>query len=100
VGVEPFHVLHLKGLPLESTASPDTNLNFRTPIAHELAHAGVFWRSMGDGFSGSGDRRSCVYPVGMVNWSEVSRAIAAQHRKVVEKALATFGPDVVAIPPR
>ena len=27
-------------------------------------------------------------------------AIAAQHRKVVEKALATFGPDVVAIPPR
>jgi len=39
VGVEPFHVLQIKDLPLESIALSDENLNFRTPIAHVLAHA-------------------------------------------------------------
>ena len=38
MGVEPFHLLQLKDLPLESIVLPDTNLNFRTPIAHKLAH--------------------------------------------------------------
>ena len=43
VGVEPFHVLQTKDLLLESTASPDEYLNFRTPIAHGLAHGSGFW---------------------------------------------------------
>ena len=38
VGFERFHVLQAKDLPLESIASPDTILNFRRGIAHELAH--------------------------------------------------------------
>ena len=42
MGVEPFRVLQGKDFRLESTASPDQYLNFRTPIAHKLAHsAGV-----------------------------------------------------------
>ena len=43
VGFERFHVLQTNDLPLESIASPDTILNFRTPIAHVLAHVGGFW---------------------------------------------------------
>src|SRR6202041_301574 len=44
VGVEPFYVLQPKDLPLELTVLPDTNLNFRTPIAHELARFSPFIR--------------------------------------------------------
>ncbi len=43
VGVEPFHVLQRKDLPLESIALSDEYLNFRTPIAHVLAHRSGFW---------------------------------------------------------
>jgi hypothetical protein len=43
VGVELFLVLQGKDFRLESIASPDEYLNFRTPIAHELAHWGGFW---------------------------------------------------------
>jgi hypothetical protein len=40
VGVEPFRVLQTKHFRLESIASPAQYLNFRTPIAHDLAHTG------------------------------------------------------------
>jgi len=40
VGVEPFRVLQTKDFRLESIASPAQYLNFRTPIAHDLAHTG------------------------------------------------------------
>ena len=40
MGVEPFRVLQTKDFRLESIASPAQYLNFRTPIAHDLAHKG------------------------------------------------------------
>ncbi len=41
MGVEPFRVLQTKDFRLESIAYPAQYLNFRTPIARDLAHTGA-----------------------------------------------------------
>ncbi len=43
MGVELKRMLQTKDFPFESIALPDQYLNFRTPIAHVLAHWSGFW---------------------------------------------------------